>query len=139
MLLIVVSQNLIDAYEAIVKLLTQQFNEIHKGSFHMESVSHHRTNISRLSPGHQESSSIPPSHQPLDLQGYDFEDFEEPCVFGGIVHLQLTFLQSLLNRVRHILCSWNLDAHLARVETVNERIKELSALFVMNEEEMFDR
>lgn len=136
-LLIVVSQNLVDAYEAVTQLLIQQFNEIHKGSLHVEPLSPRRSQGCQgsISNPRGELNDSPPQ---LNLQGYDFEEFEEPCVFGGIVHLHLTLLQSLLNRIRRILHSWNWDAHLTLVETVNTRIKELSALFVMNKE-VFDQ
>jgi hypothetical protein len=145
-LLVVVSKNLVDAYEQVLELLVEQFNEQHA---HTESQNL-RVSSRQCSIQH-DSISLPPRQQHLDeenldtpthrlnLHGYEFDVEEEPAVFGGVTRLQLSLLQRFLLDVCKCLSQWNREAHLLLVEDVLKRIKELLGLFGTRPGRIFDR
>ena len=151
MLLIVLSQNLVDAYERVVRLLVQQFKEIHipSGSVSPRSSDAYRMPSSRQLPGRLENGtviSIGSLEEDLDdalqprmkLHEYEFDTDEEPAVFGGVTRLQLTLLKVFLERIHEILCSRNLDSHIILVKEVYRRINDQSALFGTRPGRIFD-
>jgi len=138
MLLIVISQNLVDAYERVLELLIQQFNELHAPL-----LSQYRDTSKTLSPNQslsqQQSMTVPSmghlndeiDNGPLGMKLYEYEvgEEEESAVFGGVMRLQLVLLQSFLARIRDVLISSKWNAHLALVEAAGNKIKKQLALF----------
>lgn len=147
MLLVVVSKNLVDAYERVLELLVEQFNEQHN-DIHTEhqtarASSHQfpeRQYSVSLSPRqYQHGENLDTGTGPMNLHGYEFDVEEEPAVFGGVTRLQLSLLLRFLHHVRNILSQHKWDTHLLLVEKTTARIKEQLALFGTRPGRIFDR
>ncbi|KFY02215.1 hypothetical protein O988_02308 [Pseudogymnoascus sp. VKM F-3808] len=141
MLLIVISQDFITAYEQIIELLAQQFNRLRPSAYFSPPYTRGSGRIlpSCQSPGQEEIVTITTRGHLDDefgdvpvrtrLHEYEFDQEEEPAVFGIMVKLQLRRLQNYLSSIREILGFWNWDSHLILTEAVSARIDKQLALY----------
>ena len=157
MLLIVLSQHLVNAFGRVIELLIQQFNESQPSlRFDPPYPGDAKTRALHLWRGRQQNTDRPVAavltdeelHKATDINGnkrrprlyeYEFDADEEPVVFGGVTRLQLTLLKAFLSRIREILWSSNWDTHVVLVEEAVAHITELLGLFGTRPGRIFDR
>jgi hypothetical protein len=157
MLLIVLAQHLVDAYERVLELLIQQFNESQPSlRFDPPYPGDAKTRAPHLWRRRRQnmdgSVAIVPDNEEfhegtynngnkrrIRLHEYEFDADEEPVVFGGVTRLQLALLKAFLHRIREILWSSNWDAHVVLVDEAVARITEQLALFGTRPGRIFDR
>jgi hypothetical protein len=61
----------------------------------------------------------------LNLREYDVEVEEEPCVFGGVIQMQLKKVIAFLAILKAVLGAFNWSSHLAMVQIVRDQAHEL--------------
>ncbi|RDW84277.1 hypothetical protein BP6252_01867 [Coleophoma cylindrospora] len=108
MLLVVLSRTLVTAYERVVVILTQQYERLHPNG----GQSDHATIRHNIQACHK-----------LVVREYELEAEEEPCVFGGLVTLQLGTLTFFFARLKALLLAMGCEANVQVLQTVWSRAK----------------
>lgn len=114
MQLIVLCQENMTSYEQSVALLTKQFNKLHRSEQEVtREIGTHKD---------QEQGSK------MILGEYNIDVEEEPCIFGGVLTLQLGVMVAFVTKLKKKLQDGNLDNHLGVLEAVEKRVNELSRI-----------
>jgi hypothetical protein len=96
-------------------LLTEQFNRIYSPAEGRAS-----TPIPSV-----ESAMAAAQKLEVSMKEYEVDLEEEPCVFGGVVQLQLKKIGVFLSFLREVLRASNWSSHIAMLDMVCDQVKEL--------------
>lgn len=107
-LLTVLCQKLISSYEDVVTLLAKQYRELHQ--------------IPDEANRGVDSEST--QAEIVQLRDYEVELKEEPCVFVGVITLQLGILRTFLSNLKATQQDKS-DAHITLVEAIDSRVLKL--------------
>jgi hypothetical protein len=117
MLLILLCQKIIASYQHIVIILIEQFNRLHRpnGDDEIE-----------ISVPTMESAMA--TAREVELREYQVDVEEEPCVFGGVVQMQVKKMAAFLRMLKAMLIAYNWPSHIAMLDLVGNDVKKLSRL-----------
>jgi hypothetical protein len=93
-ILTVLCQKVITSYEHVISLLARQYYALH--NLPMDNVPAYLRVFDHVGVEAEEGES----EQQFQLREYEVEKFEEPCMFSGLVTLQLGILRAFLLRLK---------------------------------------
>ncbi|KAJ8096452.1 hypothetical protein POJ06DRAFT_48237 [Lipomyces tetrasporus] len=114
MLLIIICEKVTSVYQRTIIILTEQFHKLYppnrKDEVHMAGL---------------DMATARDADHSLNLREYDVEVEEEPCVFGGVIQMQLKKVIAFLAILKAVLGAFNWSSHLAMVQIVRDQAQEL--------------
>jgi hypothetical protein len=117
MLLIFLCQRIISSYQRTVAILTEQFNRLHCPN---------EDHLIQVSAPSMEAAMA--AAREVELREYQVNVEEEPCVFGGVVQMQLKKMISFLRLLKVIVSGDKWPSHVAMIDLVGYDINELLRL-----------
>lgn len=117
MLLILLCQKIIISYQHIVVILTAQFNRLHRPN---------QDDEIQISVPTMESAMA--TAREVELREYQVDVEEEPCVFGGVVQMQVKKMTAFLRILKTMLIAYTWPSHVAMLDLVGNDVKELLRL-----------
>jgi hypothetical protein len=119
-ILTVLCQKVIASYENVIALLVRQYCFLHNLS--TESIPSYPRVLDAVETG-EEGADEETTSQSL-LQGYEVDKFEEPCLFSGLVTLQLGILRAFLLRLKGVPETLG-GEYFTLLDTVDKRVMKL--------------
>jgi hypothetical protein len=110
-LLILLCEKTATSYQHVIERLTEQFDKLYPR--HGERA--HSVDVAILDSRNE--------NRPI-VKDYEIDVEEEPCMFGGLVTLQLGIMVALLAKVKTALICQSWTAHIALLETVEKKVSE---------------
>lgn len=118
MLLIVLSQKISGSFDQIIVILTDQYNRVVGLD---QQWNHHEQVLERSMDVAQE---IDHNEEMLTVRKYVVDLEEEPCVFGGVIILQLRKMIMLLESLRVMLREARKSSHITMLDSVIVKARE---------------
>lgn len=119
-LAIVLCEKISLSYAHIINQLTVRYNQLHP-----ESPYSHETydntqmrNVDTTAVREQEAG------QKMQIREYEVDVEEEPCIYGGLVAMQLRTVRIFLHRLRELSSSREWSAHVVMLEEIENSVAE---------------
>jgi hypothetical protein len=119
-LMIMIFHKVMLSYEQMLVILTAQFNKLNPENPYIPSDEWRQKHRETLNRTRVIGNSLQGGHDFLVIREYNLDVEEEPCVFGGLVTMQLQTLLKVLARLKVTLRQSDLSSHVAMVRPIEE-------------------
>ena len=103
---------MIGIYEQVLDILVQQYRVM---------VQQQPLQLSNASDSGHGDPNAP--KQAIYLGNYEVDASEVPCVFGGLITIQMRKFASFLTRLRAVVATWNWDTHCSMLLDIEDRVR----------------